>query len=62
LIQEKHGGFTGNWKIPGGHVDRNEMLKEAIIREVWEETGIKVEFKGIVAIKENTDYRYGNGD
>lgn len=33
----------GQWSIPGGLVELGESLKEAIIREVCEETGLIVE-------------------
>ena len=30
------------WVLPGGGVDNNETPEEAIVREVWEETGFRV--------------------
>jgi len=30
------------WVLPGGGVDRGEKPEEAVIREVWEETGLQV--------------------
>lgn len=32
------------WLPPGGHVEDNELMHDAAIREVAEETGIKIEF------------------
>lgn len=32
------------WLPPGGHVEENELMHEAAIREVAEEAGIKIEF------------------
>jgi 8-oxo-dGTP diphosphatase len=32
--------FQGLWCIPGGHLDRYEPAREAVIREVKEETGL----------------------
>ncbi|WP_017471401.1 NUDIX hydrolase [Amphibacillus jilinensis] len=30
------------WELPGGHVERDETFKEAVLREVKEETGIDI--------------------
>jgi len=32
----------GNWNLPCGYLDWNETLKEAAIRETWEETGVNI--------------------
>lgn len=34
------------WVGPGGHIDPGEDANEAAIREVWEETGLKIELVG----------------
>ena len=36
----------GMWLPPGGHIERDELPDEAAVREVWEETGVRVELVG----------------
>jgi 8-oxo-dGTP pyrophosphatase MutT (NUDIX family) len=35
--------FQGYWCMPCGYLDYNETTEEAIVREVYEETGIKID-------------------
>jgi 8-oxo-dGTP diphosphatase len=43
LIKRKNNPFMDYWAIPGGFVDENEDLETASIRELFEETQIKVQ-------------------
>jgi 8-oxo-dGTP diphosphatase len=36
-------GFTGKWSFPKGHQEQKETSKECAIREIYEETGIKID-------------------
>jgi 8-oxo-dGTP pyrophosphatase MutT (NUDIX family) len=36
----------GMWLPPGGHIERDELPDDAAVREVFEETGIRVELVG----------------
>lgn len=37
--------FKGQWCLPGGHIDQNENVRDAVVREVKEETGLDFEAK-----------------
>ena len=43
LVERGHEPMKGRWTIPGGLIDVGESLREAVIREVKEETGLDVE-------------------
>lgn len=43
------------WEIPGGLVEANETLKETVIREVKEETGINIELVKFCGISQEVE-------
>lgn len=43
--------------LPGGHVDRGEQPHEAVVREVWEETGLRVSAGDIFATVFDPQFR-----
>jgi len=42
LVKRKAEPGKGLWALPGGHLETEEMLQDGVIRELREETGIKV--------------------
>lgn len=45
ILLVKHRKFN-KWVQPGGHIESDETPEEAATREVWEETGIKINLLG----------------
>jgi 8-oxo-dGTP pyrophosphatase MutT (NUDIX family) len=52
------------WVAPGGAVDPDEQPQDAVVREVWEETGLLVEPTELRGVFGGPEYRvwYANGD
>jgi ADP-ribose pyrophosphatase YjhB (NUDIX family) len=42
LVKRNHDPAAGAWAFPSGYVDAGEVLEEAAVREVREETGVDV--------------------
>ncbi|MEZ4670090.1 MAG: NUDIX domain-containing protein [Anaerolineae bacterium] len=41
---------NGQWCLPGGAMDAGESLEETCIREVWEETGLRVRVTRLIGV------------
>ncbi|KAJ4976792.1 hypothetical protein NE237_001898 [Protea cynaroides] len=64
VVQEKSGKFKGSgfWKFPTGVVNEGEDIREAAVREVKEETGIKTEFLEVLAFRQSHQFFFGKSD
>ncbi|UCE10209.1 MAG: NUDIX hydrolase [Candidatus Thorarchaeota archaeon] len=50
LVKRAKEPFKGKWVFPGGFVDYNETVEDAAVREVLEETGVRVELQEILGV------------
>ena len=51
LVQRGWQPFAGTWQLPGGYVEFDEPLTEAVEREVLEEAGITATVRDVVAFR-----------
>jgi ADP-ribose pyrophosphatase YjhB (NUDIX family) len=55
LIQRNEEPNKGGWTIPGGYVEFDETVDQAVVREVEEETGLRCEMQGLVGYRNRAD-------
>jgi 8-oxo-dGTP diphosphatase len=60
LVERGREPLKGYWSLPGGKVETGERLRDAVCREVLEETGLAVEAGHLLEIFERItpDYHY----
>ena len=55
----RHG--RGNWQLPGGFIEPDETIEQAVVREVLEESGISAEVEAVLGLRSRYDPDSGNG-
>ncbi|MEA5077813.1 MAG: NUDIX domain-containing protein [Anaerolineaceae bacterium] len=57
-------GDNGKWAVPGGYMEPGENFSEACAREVYEETGLRVEVKRLICVytDPNILFQYPDGN
>lgn len=59
LVQDKQDSSWSGVCFPGGHVEKGESFVDSVKREIFEETGLKIENVTLCGIKLwSGDYRY----
>jgi ADP-ribose pyrophosphatase YjhB (NUDIX family) len=55
---------SGVWTTPGGVIEMDDTPADAVVREVWEETGLLVRPTRLIAVYGGPEFvvRYPNGD
>jgi mutator protein MutT len=48
LVRRRRPPFAGLWSLPGGKAEGQETPRDAVIRELKEETGLEADIQGIV--------------
>lgn len=55
----RHG--RGNWQLPGGFIEPDETMEQAVVREVQEEAGVLAAVEAVLGLRSRYDPENGNG-
>ena len=55
LVKRRIPPFLGKFAFPGGHLKYGESVEDCVVRETFEETGIRVEPKEILGVYSKKD-------
>jgi ADP-ribose pyrophosphatase YjhB (NUDIX family) len=60
LVKRAHEPLRGSWSLPGGAIDVGESIEAAVAREVFEETGLRVDVGPVIEVLDRVE-RDGDG-
>lgn len=60
LVIKEH--YQKGYKLPGGHIELGERIESAIVREVFEETGVEATFDSIVGFTTKHPFQFGKSN
>ncbi|MBC8046594.1 MAG: NUDIX hydrolase [Fimbriimonadaceae bacterium] len=50
LVRRKYEPFKGVWSLPGGKMNKMEVIEDTAMREAKEETGLLIQLKKLVGV------------
>ncbi len=60
LVRRASRRGRGNWQVPGGFVEQDETIEQAVVREVAEEAGVDTQVQGVLGVRNRYDPDNGN--
>ena len=62
LVRRAVAPRIGCWSLPGGYMDADERPDEAVVREVFEETGVAVRVTGLYTVHSMVGHAHSSND
>jgi mutator protein MutT len=60
LVRRASRRGRGNWQVPGGFLEPDETIEQAVVREVEEESGVIAAVEGVLGLRNRYDPDNGN--
>ncbi|MCI0581210.1 MAG: NUDIX domain-containing protein [Chloroflexi bacterium] len=62
VVLERHESRPGFYKLPGGLLNPDEHIAEAVVREVFEETAVQTQFESLLCLGHLHRWQYGKSN